>query len=125
MKKFALLVAAVLASSAFFAAAPANAAGPYPGPVKTSCHLAHMKKKSHHRRVHPRVWVTASGNTKVRGSITVRIGHRSETVTYDGGAPTVHLGKFHKGHHTIKMHFTPKSGSVFKGCSVSGTIKLT
>jgi len=124
MKKLSVLIiaAAMLATSLIGLSASADASSPYPGTVKTKCHVAYKHARNHKKVVRARGWVTSSSNLRVRGKLIYRVKThgkivRAKTFNYGGGAKARRLGKLKKGHYRIKLVFRPKHGSVFKGCS--------
>ena len=130
MKKFSVLIiaAAMLATSLIGLTAAADASSPYPGTVKTKCHVAYKHARSHKKVVRARGWVTSSSNMVVRGKLKFHVtgkGHHSRTYPFNGNAKARSVGKLKKGKHRIRVTFIPKKGSIFKGCTrINHVIKI-
>lgn len=116
MKRFATLLAGLVAVTGFAAVGPAQAA-PYPGTVKTNCHIATRARVPHRAGIYPRVTITSASNLRVRGTFSIAIVHRKRHIGYSGHYRSVAMGRFARGSHQIRVYFTPGKGSPFRGCS--------
>ena len=134
MKLFASLIAAAAMTLTMLVATPivANAA-PYPGTVATKASYAVKGSVKRNRPVTAAYRVTARGNARPVGTVTVRIYKvvngrfkfiKSISQRYVGSAiKRVSLGKFKKGKYATLMSFKPAKGSVYKASS-SGVRKF-
>ena len=125
----ALLMTAglVVVADASVTAAPARACGgDYPPCTKTQTHASGPKKVDKKHRAKFGVSVTASGNKRPSGTITVTIkpGNKTVTVKYDGkGKVAVTLPKLDPGKYTLIISFDPKGD--FKPSQTKRTLKVT
>lgn len=134
MKLFASLIAAAAMTLTMLVATPiaANAAT-YPGTVATKSSYAVQGSVKRNRAVKASYRVTARGNARPVGTVTVRVYKivngrfkfiKSISQRYVGSAAKrIALGKFKKGKYATLMSFKAAKGSVYKNSS-SGVRKF-
>ena len=130
-KLFVTVTATAAVAAGSLLAAPAQAAAPYPSSVVTVC-KAKMKKDPVEANKHPKVKakVTSGVAQEPTGKLRVTVKQPGpnfkKTVSYEGGKTTVKLPKrLPIGKKTVKVKFLPASGSIFKSCSTTTSLRVT
>lgn len=105
------LTSLLLGAGALVAAQPAQAAGPYPHTVATSC-AASMARTTWLAGENATVNVkVVAGNAAPAGAITVN--------GVAGGAGNRSVGRLPVGRHSVSVRFEPGASSVFKPCATA------
>jgi hypothetical protein len=122
---------ALLAGGVVTGATTTAQADPYPGTVKTFCHVD-VKGNKVGSKTRVVVRVTAAGSGDPRGRVNVSAERRSggdgagASDFYDGGRLTLSLGKLSKGNYEGSLHFNSKPArSVYKNCSNDFSFRVT
>ena len=109
--------------------APADAA-PYPGTIKTTCHITVVNSKASSVKLVIRV--SAPGNGEPRGKATIildrdgRGDRETKERPYDGGRDVIDFGKQKTGNYTATFDFNSRPrDSVYKDCADSISFKVT
>jgi hypothetical protein len=109
--------------------APAGAA-PYPGTVKTFCHLSVVDSSGSQVKLAVKVGSVGNGEPEGRATVTLDRkgsgGQSTQSTAYQGGREVLEFNGRKPGKYTATLDFNSKpADSVYKNCSDSISFKVT